>query len=119
MKSVEVIAPKSLREKIKETLNVGISEYFNWGLGVRVCEKQGDCQPLPDGSFGWSGAYGTHFWVEPNTGRSAVQAVHFLTSLKNWLCSYRETFALKVLGRNYSIKGNFYLRERMLIAVMM
>ena len=52
VKSVEIIAPKSLREKIKETLNVGISEHFNWGLGVRVCEKQGDCQPLPDGSFG-------------------------------------------------------------------
>lgn len=50
----------------------GVSEYFNWGLGVRVCEKQGGWQPLPDGSFGWSGAYGTHFWVEPKSGRSAV-----------------------------------------------
>ena len=39
VKSVEVIAPKSLRKRIKETLNGGISEYFNWGLGVRVCEK--------------------------------------------------------------------------------
>ena len=72
VKSVAVIASKSLREKIKETLNGGISEYFNWGLGIRVCEKQGDCQPLPDGSFGWSGAYGAHFWVEPTMGRSAV-----------------------------------------------
>ena len=50
----------------------GISVYFNWGLGVRVCEMQGENQPLSDGSFGWSGAYGTHFWVEPKTGRSAV-----------------------------------------------
>lgn len=50
----------------------GLSESFNWGLGVRVCEKQGINQPLPDGSFGWSGAYGTHFWVEPSSGRSAI-----------------------------------------------
>lgn len=50
----------------------GISEYFNWGLGVRVVEKQGASQPLPEGSFGWSGAYGTHFWVEPYTGKSAI-----------------------------------------------
>lgn len=57
--------------QLSTTLN-GLSQYFNWGLGVRVCEKQGENQPLTDGSFGWSGAYGTHFWVEPNTGRAAV-----------------------------------------------
>lgn len=34
-----------------------------WGLGVRVFAKSdGD---LPKGSFGWSGAYGTHFWIDP------------------------------------------------------
>ena len=27
---------------------------------------------LSVGSFGWSGAYGTHFWVEPTTKRCAV-----------------------------------------------
>ena len=34
-----------------------------WGLGVRVIVKPGNT--LPVGSFGWSGAYGTHFWVDP------------------------------------------------------
>lgn len=34
-----------------------------WGLGVRVIT--GDGCPLPPGCFGWSGAYGTHFWVDP------------------------------------------------------
>ena len=35
-----------------------------WGLGVRIVstESYGD---LPVGSFGWSGACGTHFWVDP------------------------------------------------------
>ena len=33
-----------------------------WGCGVRVITGQ---NRLPVGSFGWSGAYGTHFWVDP------------------------------------------------------
>ncbi len=59
----------------------GISEYFNWGLGVRVCEKQGGGQWLPDGTFGWSGAYGSHFWVEPKTGISAVLMINMGNAL--------------------------------------
>ena len=35
-----------------------------WGLGVRVITKE-YYEDLPVGSFGWSGAYGTHFWVDP------------------------------------------------------
>jgi CubicO group peptidase (beta-lactamase class C family) len=35
-----------------------------WGLGVRVIT--GKSYPyLPQGSYGWSGAYGTHFWIDP------------------------------------------------------
>ena len=40
-----------------------------WGLGVRV--MAGD-DVLPDGAYGWSGAYGTHFWVDPTNGITAV-----------------------------------------------
>lgn len=35
-----------------------------WGLGVRVITKD-YYEDLPVGSFGWSGAYGTHFFVDP------------------------------------------------------
>ena len=35
-----------------------------WGFGVRVITE--DTYPyLPVGSFGWSGAYGSHFWIDP------------------------------------------------------
>jgi len=34
--------------------------------------EQSEKQPLPIGSFGWSGAYGTHFWVEPESKTCAV-----------------------------------------------
>ena len=41
----------------------------SWGLGVRVVDQPG---VLPIGSFGWSGAYGTHFWVDPENNVTAV-----------------------------------------------
>ncbi len=34
-----------------------------WGLGVRVIVAEDYW--MPKGCFGWSGAYGTHFWVDP------------------------------------------------------
>lgn len=42
-----------------------------WGLGVRVITKE-YYEDLPVGSFGWSGAYGTHFWVDPINKIAAV-----------------------------------------------
>lgn len=41
-----------------------------WGLGVRVITEDG--YKLPLGTFGWSGAYGTHFWVDPVNKITAV-----------------------------------------------
>jgi CubicO group peptidase (beta-lactamase class C family) len=35
-----------------------------WGLGVRVITDS-SYPYLPKGSFGWSGAYGSHFWIDP------------------------------------------------------
>lgn len=41
-----------------------------WGLGMRVITN--DSSPLPKGSFGWSGAYGSHFWIDPTNKIFAV-----------------------------------------------
>lgn len=40
-----------------------------WGLGVRVIV--GD-NTLPVGAYGWSGAYGTHFWIDPENKIVAI-----------------------------------------------
>ena len=54
---------------LQNTANLSTSEVistyvYKVGLGVRVIT--GDGYPwLPDGTYGWSGAYGTHFWVDP------------------------------------------------------
>ena len=48
-----------------------MSENVNQGLGVRVIT--GDGYPwLPDGTYGWSGAYGTHYWVDPVNEITAI-----------------------------------------------
>lgn len=42
-----------------------------WGLGVRVITGE-NISGLPMGAYGWSGAYGTHFWVDPENQITAV-----------------------------------------------
>ncbi len=46
-------------------------ETESWGLGVRVVTGNTPTL-LPIGSFGWSGAYGSHFWVDPANRICAV-----------------------------------------------
>lgn len=47
----------------------GMGEEDGLGLGVRVAVNN---KTLPQGAFGWSGAYGTHFWVDPQNQIAAV-----------------------------------------------
>ncbi|MBE6574137.1 MAG: beta-lactamase family protein [Ruminococcaceae bacterium] len=42
-----------------------------WGLGVRVIVND-EYKRLPVGAYGWSGAYGTHFWVDPENKITAI-----------------------------------------------
>ena len=71
--TVEAMATPQLPESFG-----GISRTFNWGLSMRVCPEQAPAdapwpgQPLSAGSFGWSGAYGTHFWVDRKRRLTAV-----------------------------------------------
>lgn len=45
--------------------------FEKWGLGVRV-NKNGFYKGLYEGAYGWSGAYGTHFFVDPVNKITAV-----------------------------------------------
>lgn len=47
-----------------------------WGLGVRVITDLGARGTwLSNGSFGWSGAMGTHFWIDPADDLVAILMV--------------------------------------------
>ena len=42
-----------------------------WGLSVRIVTKP-EYKNLPVGAYGWSGAYGTHFWIDPANKITAI-----------------------------------------------
>lgn len=61
-------AVKQMRTPVKNAPLMGGT--FKWGLGVRVIVSTRDT--LAKGSFGWSGAYGSHFWIDPTNNLTAV-----------------------------------------------
>ena len=68
----QLISEKSILEMATPQLPPFImSGQEVWGLGVRVITKESYAD-LPCGAFGWSGAYGTHFWVDPINRITAI-----------------------------------------------
>lgn len=69
----KILSPASVARmstpQVPETVMGGAER---WGLGVRVIARDSYAHGLPVGSFGWSGAYGTHFWVDPVNRITAV-----------------------------------------------
>ena len=67
-----ILKEKTFKQLCKPQITADIMPgNARWGLGVRVITD--DAYPyLPVGSFGWSGAYGTHFWIDPTNNIFAV-----------------------------------------------
>ena len=67
-----ILEPCWVTQMATPQLDVSLmNEKVNQGLGVRVVA--GEKYPwLPVGSFGWSGVYGTHFWIDPVNGITAI-----------------------------------------------
>ena len=67
-----IISPESV--KLMSTAHVPYSiqqRNKRWGLAVKVVSDE-SYESLPVGAYGWSGAYGTHFWVDPENNITAV-----------------------------------------------
>ncbi len=74
-----VRAMRTPQLRAEKTEGVGKTE--TWGLGMRVITAEpGDNQPMTKGCFGWSGAYGTHFWVDPEKKLTAVYMSNLTTA---------------------------------------
>ncbi|XID94620.1 serine hydrolase domain-containing protein [Paenibacillaceae bacterium WGS1546] len=59
--TVQAMASPQLPESIE-----GFPSGQTWGLGMRVVTRDHAANTsLTKGSFGWSGAWGTHFWIDP------------------------------------------------------
>lgn len=57
----------------------GTDESHSWGLGVQVVmQDNGTLKYRKAGTFGWSGAFGTHFWCDPARQLSVVYCTNML-----------------------------------------
>ena len=70
---VRILSEESVKlmrtPNVPENIPMG---YERWGLGVRVITASRYPHGPGVGCFGWSGAYGTHFWVDPENRITAV-----------------------------------------------
>lgn len=75
-----ILEQASVEEMRRDQLGAGFSGLPNGvgaGLLMRVVlDPAAAGSPLPAGAYGWSGAYGTHFWVDPATGLSVVWMIN-------------------------------------------
>jgi CubicO group peptidase (beta-lactamase class C family) len=76
LNGVRILSPAAVRlmgsRIIPDTLP-GRRPGESYGLGVRFINDHAARRTLiSDGSFGWSGAYGTHFWVDPSKELVAI-----------------------------------------------
>ena len=59
----------------------GTDETNSWGLGVHVALTDfGERKYLYAGAFGWSGAFGTHFWCDPTRKLSVVYCTNVVNA---------------------------------------
>ncbi|MBQ7378668.1 MAG: serine hydrolase [Clostridia bacterium] len=68
---VRIISPESVAQMATVQVTDAIMPPpIQWGLGVRVISADG--YQMPKGCFGWSGAYGTHYWSDPENKITAI-----------------------------------------------
>ena len=81
---VRIVGEQMIREMARPQLPPELmSGVRNWGLGVRYVTDDPK-NILPCGSFGWSGALGGHFWVDPVNQIVAVYLKNSLYDGGSW-----------------------------------
>ena len=71
-RGARILSEDAVRAMSTPQIGLPSSPYETWGLGMRVIRSEGEGQPLPAGAYGWSGAYGTHFWIDPERKLTCV-----------------------------------------------
>jgi CubicO group peptidase (beta-lactamase class C family) len=65
---VQMLGSAQLREQFP-----GLPKGNGWGLGVRyITSGESTNTLLSTGTYGWSGAWGTHFWIDPSQNLVAI-----------------------------------------------
>ena len=72
---------RQMRTRQLRPMVPGTDATYSWGLGMRVVlADNGSQRPLRTGAYGWSGAYGTHFWCDPARELCAVYLSNMTTA---------------------------------------
>lgn len=72
---VRILRPETVRLMHTEAplLHLEPAPGYVWGLGMRICTDPGKAsRSVTKGTYGWSGAFGTHFFVSPEDNICAV-----------------------------------------------
>jgi CubicO group peptidase (beta-lactamase class C family) len=76
IRTVDLMASNHVGDLYAEGGTTGGRPRMGFGLTVRVVENAVEAQQSnSDGSFGWGGAFGTNFWVDPKEDLTAVLMV--------------------------------------------
>lgn len=68
-----ILKPETVEKMRTAWVNEDIMPHYErWGLGVRVVTADDYPFGLIKGCYGWSGAWGTHFWVDPINRVTAI-----------------------------------------------
>ena len=86
-----VLSPEMVAEMYKTYVAANSANKVrntDWGLAVRVItdDSYGN---LPAGCYGWSGAYGSHYWVDPANKITAVFMRNTQTAGDRYAAGYR------------------------------
>ncbi len=65
----ETMVRRMATPNMPEEIDMGCER---WGFGMRIVTAPGYPHGLGVGCFGWSGFYGTHFWVDPENKLAVV-----------------------------------------------
>ena len=78
-----ILREESVREMTTPAFGGGctfVNASESWGLSMRVITAEKNKFGLPRGTFGWSGAYGTHFFLIPSRRVCAVYMMNCTTA---------------------------------------
>lgn len=80
LNGTRIISPASVAEMRRAQVPLGFPGLPPGLEGGFMMRRVGDPaaagSPLSRGTYGWSGAYGTHFWIDPATGLTAIWMIN-------------------------------------------
>jgi len=90
LEGVRILSPRSVALMTTNQIHdLHVKEDMGFGFGFEVVERYGAAGLEAPGSFGWGGAYGTNYRVDPTTGLVVILMIQLMPNNTD----FREKFA--------------------------